>query len=300
MNNFMKKTLLSFVLMNFSFTMIAQVQNGNLDSWNTSTSNPTSWMYDFGQGQGSEDGTNNFLTGYGEALTTTQISGVSGGSAAFLESINATSATVINAGLPVIPGKLIGEWNYSGSDLTSVSYSYDARPLAGDTALIQVALYNFGGQTVAYALDLITPAEATTGWTSKTLQFVSGGNTGSIVKIEIWCQSSITQSANGSYTAGSTLKVDNFVLSASAASLEENTALNVNVFPNPTNETLTVNSNLEIENIAIISLDGKIVKTQQCNGTSKEINVSDLNSGSYIYEVKTTNGFVSRKTFVKN
>lgn len=299
MNNFMKKTLLSLALMNFTFTMFAQVQNASLDSWNSSTSDPTSWMFDYGQG--SEPGTNNYLFGfYQEPYTTTAIAGVSGGSAALLESKNATNATVINAGLTVIPGKLIGEWSYSGPDLSSISYSYDARPLAGDTALIQAVIYNFGGQTIAYALDLITPAEATTGWTSKTLPFVSGGNTGSIVKIEIWCQSSVTQSASGSLTAGSTLKVDNFVLNVNNVSIEEEVALNFNVFPNPTNEKLTVNSNLEIENIAIISLDGKIVKTQAINGTSQEINVSDLNSGTYIYEVKTVNGFVSRKTFVKN
>lgn len=294
----MKKTLLASLLINFTFTMFAQVQNASLDSWDISNSNPTSWMFDYGQG--SDYGTNNYLFGfYQEPYTTTAIAGVSGGSAALLESKNATNATVINAGLPVIPGKLIGEWNYSGPDLASVSYSYDARPLAGDTALIQVVLYNFGGQTIAYTLDLITPAQATTGWTSKTLPFVSQ-NPGSIVKIEIWCQSSVTQSASGSLTAGSTLKVDNFVLNANNASIEEEVALNFNVFPNPTNETLTVNSKMEIESIAIISLDGKIVRTQAINGTSQEINVSDLNSGTYIYEVKTVNGFVSRKTFMKN
>jgi hypothetical protein len=298
MNNFMKKTLLSLALMNFTFTMFAQIQNAGLDSWDASTSNPTSWMFDYGQGI--EPGTNNYLFGsYGEAYTTTAIAGVSGGSAALLESKNATDPAVINFGLPVIPGKLIAEWNYSGPDLASVSYSYDARPLTGDTAIIQVVLYNFGGQTIAFANDIITPLEATTGWTSKTLQFVSQ-NPGSIVKVEIWCQSSFKQSASGTYTAGSTLKVDNFVLNVNNVSIEEEVALNFNVFPNPTNETLTVNSNLEIENIAIISLDGKIVKTQPINGTSQEINVSDLNSGTYIYEVKTVNGFVSRKTFVKN
>ena len=46
-------------------------------------------------------------------------------------------------------------------------------------------------------------------------------------------------------------------------------------------------------------MDGKVVSTQEMNGTSATVNVADLNTGAYFYEVKTIDGSVSRNTFMK-
>jgi len=85
---------------------------------------------------------------------------------------------------------------------------------------------------------------------------------------------------------------------AATGSLTENT-ISVNVYPNPANDILNVTTTGKADRISILSLDGKVVSTQEMNGTSATVNVSDLTSGAYIYEVTAADGSAVRNTFMK-
>ncbi len=74
--------------------------------------------------------------------------------------------------------------------------------------------------------------------------------------------------------------------------------INVSVYPNPANDVLNVKLSEVAESVSIISMDGKVVSTQIVNGTSTTVDVSELTSGVYLYEVVTANGTV-RNTFMK-
>jgi len=61
----------------------------------------------------------------------------------------------------------------------------------------------------------------------------------------------------------------------------------VNVYPNPVNEQLTIQTNETIETISIYNTVGKLVMQQN----SKSFSVADLAKGIYQAVVKTNKGF---------
>ena len=85
----------------------------------------------------------------------------------------------------------------------------------------------------------------------------------------------------------------------STAGIDEEATVNVTAFPNPANSELNINVAGGASSVSIISMDGKVVSTQEMNGATATVNVSDLNAGVYFYEVATANGEVVRNTFVK-
>jgi len=78
------------------------------------------------------------------------------------------------------------------------------------------------------------------------------------------------------------------------AGINEN-VITTSVYPNPANDVLNIVASEEIATVSIVTLDGKVV----ANASSSSVNVAELKSGMYIYEVTTTSGKVSRDTFMK-
>lgn len=97
-----------------------------------------------------------------------------------------------------------------------------------------------------------------------------------------------------------TLVIDDVDVSASggSASIEEST-IEANAYPNPASTVLNVVSSANATTVSIITMDGKVVATENVNGTVAAINVADLIAGVYFYEVVGEDGAVVRNTFVK-
>ncbi|MCR9171505.1 MAG: fasciclin domain-containing protein [bacterium] len=83
--------------------------------------------------------------------------------------------------------------------------------------------------------------------------------------------------------------VINKVLDPATASLDENT-IDVNLYPNPATEFITVAADKEIETIQVVSMNGAVLKTINATGEKMNINVSDLASGQYLLVVNTSLG----------
>lgn len=82
------------------------------------------------------------------------------------------------------------------------------------------------------------------------------------------------------------------------ASVEESN-LEVSIFPNPTVDVLNFTLNANAETVSIYSLDGKLISTENVNASNGTIEVSNLNAGTYFYEFTTSEGDITRNTFVK-
>lgn len=76
----------------------------------------------------------------------------------------------------------------------------------------------------------------------------------------------------------------------------ESDGLSLIAFPNPASTQLTVMAKEEISSITITNLEGKVVLTS----TSNKVNIAELTSGVYIYEVTTVSGLKAVKKFMKN
>lgn len=69
----------------------------------------------------------------------------------------------------------------------------------------------------------------------------------------------------------------------------------ITISPNPSNESITVGMETELESYTILNLQGEVLLT----GTSKSINVASLSSGLYYMDVQGSDDSVSRTSFVK-
>lgn len=69
----------------------------------------------------------------------------------------------------------------------------------------------------------------------------------------------------------------------------------INVFPNPATDVLNISSSEEVANVSVLSLDGKVVSTTN----DKQVDVSKLKTGVYIYEVTTVSGEKVINKFMK-
>jgi hypothetical protein len=70
--------------------------------------------------------------------------------------------------------------------------------------------------------------------------------------------------------------------------LDETADANLSVYPNPSSEVVTIESNMTEGSIQIIDLTGKVVANQTVNGTATAFNTSALTNG--MYTVILTNG----------
>ncbi len=70
--------------------------------------------------------------------------------------------------------------------------------------------------------------------------------------------------------------------------LDESANANLSVYPNPSTEVVTIESNITEGSIQIIDLTGKVVANQTVNGTATAFNTTALTNG--IYTVILTNG----------
>lgn len=72
----------------------------------------------------------------------------------------------------------------------------------------------------------------------------------------------------------------------------------ITLYPNPTTSILNIsnNNNLDIKNISVVDINGRVVKNQE--GSLTQINVSDLNAGVYFVTIEAAEGKTTKK-FIK-
>lgn len=104
--------------------------------------------------------------------------------------------------------------------------------------------------------------------------------------------------------AAATMRFDNLVTKASSTntllssgefSIGDNSFV---VYPNPAKDVLNItnSNNVDIKNISITDLNGRVVKSQVASFT--QINVSDLNAGVYFLTIEASEGKTTKK-FIK-
>ncbi len=69
----------------------------------------------------------------------------------------------------------------------------------------------------------------------------------------------------------------------------------VNLFPNPTSDIVNIVSESPIKNIELLNLQSQVLNKVKCNTNNLELDISHLNSGIYIIDVKLKGGSVKRR-----
>jgi hypothetical protein len=81
----------------------------------------------------------------------------------------------------------------------------------------------------------------------------------------------------------------------SDASINENDAVSVSIHPIPVVDFLTVEAEEVIEMVELFDLSGKRVKSQTLEAKTAQVNISELNEGTYVMLLHTSKGVATRK-----
>jgi hypothetical protein len=284
----MKKILLLVSCLTFGISLNAQLVNGNFEAAATPllpgvATQTAGW----GQGLYTVETTGAYAgTQFGKMKTI-----VDPATASLLQFPSDTIAGFIQQ---YIPGAIANPASWT------LNYAYKNISTAGDSAVVIVQVYDtltadpnddvvmygaagvYSGSTTNWTMESI-PMQAfeTAGYTANAFVFVASSSIGFLF-------------GTGNGYPGSELWLDNISLSSTSEVIEISKN-EVNVYPNPANDILNISATGEVSRVVISTLDGKVMKTS----TESSVNVSDLTSGMYIYQV-TVNGQVSTGNFVKN
>jgi len=96
-------------------------------------------------------------------------------------------------------------------------------------------------------------------------------------------------------SGGFDLNAVGVIHNSNTSAVENNQFIRLNIYPNPVNSTLIIESNSAIKKVTIYSLQGKELITT----SSSKIEVSFLTKGIYFISVETKTG-IFKKKFIKN
>ena len=212
----------------------------------------------------------------------------------------------LNLGDDVISGVAVQTYSGVINNPTniSLSFAYKYTKMGQDTAYVQVTISDTmlagSSDDVVLYFDYLELGASVASWTMANFTMNSTGNTGTPNEMSIIAVSSTRGFFDTQTPAvGSTLWLDEFQLSGVSAVLENQPIL-TKVYPNPATDVLNIQLNTTATSVSLIAMDGKVISTEKVNSNTASINVANLVSGMYIYEVISEKGEVIRNSFVKN
>ncbi len=147
--------------------------------------------------------------------------------------------------------------------------------------------------TVIKAYSALTPNAQTGVWAKDSADYVA--TTTGTMYFSIGGKGTIAATAPTQVN----VRIDDInIQKITTGGLAENNIVS-SAFPNPASDVFNIELNTVATKVSIIGMDGKIVSTKDVNSNSISLNVANLNAGVYLYEIVSSNGTVSRSTFVK-
>lgn len=87
--------------------------------------------------------------------------------------------------------------------------------------------------------------------------------------------------------------IDDIVVSDGFVSINDIEINDINIYPNPASDFVTV-SNAENAEITIINMLGQVVTSQFANSSCEIVNISNLTNGTYIIRVENDNKVITK------
>ncbi len=106
---------------------------------------------------------------------------------------------------------------------------------------------------------------------------------------------------NGNQDSGDLWNTTSLVISEKTASgINEVNALNLNIYPNPTHQTLMVNCATPVQTMEVFDMMGRHVNVAYtANENHYALNVSELNAGIYFVKALDSKGAIALEKFIK-
>lgn len=157
--------------------------------------------------------------------------------------------------------------------------------------------------TTANLISSIKFADSQNGWacgyTGTILRTTDGGTTWTNHSLEggtlVWLQSIALMNANEGWIVGDDGVIISFEAEPAGVGIQDLSAMQLSVYPNPATSMLTIETKAEIQSIQIFDMSGAMMLTE----TSSNFSVASLEQGVYFINVYTSEGLVTKR-FVKS
>jgi hypothetical protein len=289
----MKKTLLGiFAVASFSFAT-AQTNLG-FEAWTAGAGydNPDDWF------------TLNEFSAFGLPITVSKETAAPGGGSASVIMTTTLCAACPGLGIPdTLPGLISQDIPYTGTDITSIDFSYLYNAVAGDEAVFFAELTMWdGSQTITIADGAINLADQTT-WSTMNVPLIYGTSDTPDTLSIVFASSIAVMTGDYSYPQsqfGSELKIDDIVFNGIfSVGLDELTLEGVNIYANENGivintEEVLANSTFEVYNIA-----GKLITSNTVSSTYEVVSTEGFVSGIYLVRLNTPQGITTKKVFLQ-
>ena len=94
------------------------------------------------------------------------------------------------------------------------------------------------------------------------------------------------------------IPMDDFVY-VFVTSIDDESALTTNLYPNPAQDVVTVSSSIAMTKITVTNYVGQVVYTSEMfDATSVELNTSSYQAGVYLVKIDTDNGVVTKRVII--
>jgi hypothetical protein len=289
----MKKTLLGiFAVASFSFST-AQA-NLSFEAWTAGAGydDPDDWF------------TLNDYSALGLPITVSkETAAPGGGSSSVIMTTTLCTACPTFGISDTLSGLISQDIPYTGTDITSIDFSYLYNAVAGDEALFFANLTMWdGSQTIILAGGVINLANQTTWSTMNVPLIISTSDTPDTLSIGF---SSSVAVITGVYSYpqsqfGSELKIDDIVINGIfSVGVEELGLEGVNIYANDNGivintEEVLANSTFEVYNIA-----GKLITSNTISSKYEILSTEGFVSGIYLVKLNTPEGVITKKVFLK-
>jgi hypothetical protein len=165
-----------------------------------------------------------------------------------------------------------------------LAVAYDKQSIAFDTAIFYLSDFTFSNNSQDYIVE---------DWQTFNFNF---NNQTPVYKLEFALQSSDNGTFGMNTPAFYTLDNLSFNSNSNVENVIKNNELNV--YPNPSKNIISIYLNKEYDTIKLKSLEGKTVLVQTENLNT--VDVSKLENGLYFLEITNKNNLLATKTIVKN
>ena len=166
---------------------------------------------------------------------------------------------------------------------TRVSFAYKFTQMETDTAYIQFGIID-NNQSFLYINELFV--SNTVDWTfvSMDLLYFMDGVADKFVFYATPAIQDYGTVTNHTITPGTTLWIDD-VHASNYAEIKEDKSSPVSIYPNPASDFVTISSEEKMDEIQIVSVDGKVLSTVQPESINTTLSLEHLQAGTYFVRV---------------
>lgn len=89
------------------------------------------------------------------------------------------------------------------------------------------------------------------------------------------------------------------VMITSTVGVDEVDAGQLNVYPNPAQDVVNINSTVALKSVKVVNYTGQVVYETPVSGNQTQINTNDFAAGIYVLQLETENGISTRKLIIE-